>query len=183
MTPTRIGDLARLRAVIAAYGADPERWPAEDRDPLRTLVATSTEAEAIVAAELPLDRALNLLESPAPSAALTARLSRWPLPRAADAPRRRAGIWSVMPVAAAAAAAVALTIGWLAWIARPDDPAPTPAAPAGDIAEVEPADRIDIAIVDEAVAPIGVTATQPDDLAESDEPGEPFDLAEVLAVE
>lgn len=184
MTQTRNTALTRLRAVVAAYGAHPDRWPAAERDALRALLATSTDAQAVVAAEIPLDCALARLDPPAPSEALTARLTRWPLPRAADAPRRGAGIRSVMPVAAAAAAAVAVAIGWLAWTAPPDDgPPPTMAAPAGDIAEVEPADQIEIAIVDEAMTPIGVAAAQPGDLAEDDEQGEPFDLAEVLPVE
>ncbi|MBM3508935.1 MAG: hypothetical protein FJX61_02180 [Alphaproteobacteria bacterium] len=184
MTDTRIAELARLRAVVAAYGADSERWPAAERDTLRALLAASPDARAIVGDERSLDRALALLDPPAPSEALTARLTRWPLPRAADAPRRGAGIRSVMPVTAAAAAAAAVAIGWLAWTAPPDDgPAPTPTAPAGVVATVESADQIDIAIVNTAMAPIGVAAAQPGDFAEGDEPGKPFDLAEVLPVE
>ena len=40
--------IERLRVVVSAYGGDPSRWPAQDRDELLDLVDTNPEAMAIV---------------------------------------------------------------------------------------------------------------------------------------
>ena len=40
--------IERLRVVVSAYGGDPSRWPAQDRDELLDLVDTNLEAMAIV---------------------------------------------------------------------------------------------------------------------------------------
>jgi hypothetical protein len=51
--------LARLEQVVAAYGADPQRWPETERDAARALVERSAEARARVAEARRLDRALD----------------------------------------------------------------------------------------------------------------------------
>ncbi len=68
--------LARLEALLAAYGAAAERWPEAERGAARALIDASPEARALVADAAGLDRALDALAAPAPSAALQRRLSR-----------------------------------------------------------------------------------------------------------
>ncbi|HTI87682.1 MAG TPA: hypothetical protein VL966_13840 [Alphaproteobacteria bacterium] len=51
--------LARLEQLVAAYGADPERWPEAERGPALALVERSAEARARVAEARRLDRALD----------------------------------------------------------------------------------------------------------------------------
>jgi hypothetical protein len=38
--------LARLRTLLSAYGADPVRWPEDERDAARALIAESADARA-----------------------------------------------------------------------------------------------------------------------------------------
>lgn len=49
----------RLRAVLSAYGADVERWPAADRTALQPFLARSVEAQALVAEEARFDGLLS----------------------------------------------------------------------------------------------------------------------------
>lgn len=51
--------IARLEQVLAAYGADPRRWPAAERDAALALIERSAEARARVAEARRLDRALD----------------------------------------------------------------------------------------------------------------------------
>ncbi len=80
-----------------------------------------------------------------------------------------------------------MTIGSLAWLAGPsDDPASPPfAAAPTEPSEVGAADRIEIeiAIIDQAAAPIGVAASIDPEFDEDEASGETFDLAEALPVE
>ena len=46
----------RLKRLIEAYGAEPERWPAGDRAAALALLDTSAEARALVAEARRLDR-------------------------------------------------------------------------------------------------------------------------------
>ncbi|MCB1549467.1 MAG: hypothetical protein KDJ41_16815 [Hyphomicrobiaceae bacterium] len=56
---SRQSGLARLQAVLAAYGADQSRWPATDRQALGLLVANDPEARRLVAEAAALDRLLD----------------------------------------------------------------------------------------------------------------------------
>jgi hypothetical protein len=51
--------MQRLRSVLAAYGADPGRWPTVDRDALGAFVSENGEARALVEAEAAFDGLLN----------------------------------------------------------------------------------------------------------------------------
>jgi hypothetical protein len=51
-------DMTRLRAVLEVHGADPARWPAEERPGLETLIAGSEQAAAALAEAAALDRLL-----------------------------------------------------------------------------------------------------------------------------
>ncbi len=87
--------IARLRALVDAYGAEPRRWPAADRSAAERLVAGSAEARAVVAAAARLDRLLDLAPPPAPTPDLVARVLA-----ARDRQRRsglRTGTWSRWP--------------------------------------------------------------------------------------
>jgi hypothetical protein len=58
-TMTTAQHMDRLRAVLGAYGADPERWPAADRMVLQSFMAQSVEAQALVAEEAQFDMLLS----------------------------------------------------------------------------------------------------------------------------
>ncbi len=68
----------RVRSLIDAYGADPERWPAGERDAARRLV----HADPVLAAELAeaasFDALLDALPAPAPRPALRVSLNAIP---------------------------------------------------------------------------------------------------------
>lgn len=51
--------MQRLQAVLDAYGADPQRWPAADRAALDPFIAAHAEAQALVASEADFDRVLS----------------------------------------------------------------------------------------------------------------------------
>lgn len=96
---------ARMTMLLAAYGADPARWPAEERDDALGWLAAHPEAFALRDEAGALDAALALdAAEHAPSAALTARV----LQAASGAtvvafPARR---WNAGALAALAACAV-----------------------------------------------------------------------------
>jgi hypothetical protein len=74
----------RLREILAAYGADPSRWPADERDAATALLARAPHAflSADHDAESALDALLRKEESPAASAALRARIAAIPFAQA-----------------------------------------------------------------------------------------------------
>jgi hypothetical protein len=136
-------DQVRLRALLDAYGADPERWPEAERTAAQSLLAGSEAARAELAAAAALDATLDALaEPPAPSPALSARIlaaaPRAPIaagsrpagtsrdaarrsPRAPVAGRVRRSIAAAIPLAAAAGLAL-----WLTRAPAPPAPAPAP---------------------------------------------------------
>ena len=64
--------LERLRALIAAYGGKPARWPAAERAAAEALLARSPEARAALAEAEPIDSLLDAVPALAPSPALRA---------------------------------------------------------------------------------------------------------------
>jgi hypothetical protein len=66
----------RLQALTAAYGADPARWPASERDAALRLLDASPDAEALLREAQALDMQLALPEPAAPTPALRAALLR-----------------------------------------------------------------------------------------------------------
>ena len=56
--------VARFEAILAAYGAKPERWPADERAAALDLAKTASGAKACLAEADRLDRALSALPSP-----------------------------------------------------------------------------------------------------------------------
>jgi hypothetical protein len=66
--------IARLQAILDAYGAAPRRWPAAERAAAEALLAASGEARALRDRAAALDRALEGPEAPQPSSALRAAI-------------------------------------------------------------------------------------------------------------
>lgn len=99
-------NLDRLRHVLDAYGASPERWPEEERDELVELLGREPEAQALVSEATQLDALLDLAGPDAPPDAALARRVLEAAPRANTRPRS----WKLLaPLAAAAALALWIT--------------------------------------------------------------------------
>jgi len=67
-------DLARLREIFDAYGADPRRWPGAERAAAEALIANSPEAASLREDAAALDTLMDLSVAPAPSPELMARI-------------------------------------------------------------------------------------------------------------
>jgi hypothetical protein len=111
MTDDRTMTLERLRTLLDAYGAAPERWPAGERAAAEALLARSPEAQRWQAASRRLDALLDA--APPPRAAspdlarrILAATPRRPAPRV---PRVARALATLVPFAAAAGLAL-----WLA---------------------------------------------------------------------
>ncbi|MCK6554813.1 hypothetical protein L6Q96_09570 [Candidatus Binatia bacterium] len=104
MNETSPMPLARLRALVDAYGANPERWPAAERAAAEQLLRTSPEAQRYRDAAAGLDALLDLACEPEPSAALRDRILATTASRAsnddAPLPRRHAPHSAVRPATA-----------------------------------------------------------------------------------
>jgi hypothetical protein len=96
-------DRRRLQDLIAAYGAEPERWPAAERDQARALATFSDLADAAA-----LDRVLDAFTLAAPGLELRRRVL-------AGAPKQRnvRAIWPawLSGLGLAAACAAGLVVG------------------------------------------------------------------------
>lgn len=86
-------DLARLGRLLEAYGADPEAWPAAERDAALALLARSAEARALRERAARLDRLLDQAPALEPSPELMARVLA-AANQAAPPWRRRLGAWT-----------------------------------------------------------------------------------------
>ncbi len=118
--------LARLRALLDAYGANPDRWPPEERDAGRALLAHSPQAQRWRDASAQLDAFLDLAPADVASPALIERIlavtpgrggaeiatTSTHMPRSAPARPSRRATWrspawryagAALPLAAAAA--------------------------------------------------------------------------------
>jgi hypothetical protein len=74
MTGTENKQHARFRDLIDTHGAAPDCWPAEDRAWAEALSETDPEARVLLAEADTLDRQLNTVAAPSPSAALMGRI-------------------------------------------------------------------------------------------------------------
>ncbi len=104
-------DMARLAAILEAYGADDRRWPQDERAAALALLADSPEARALRDQAAALDTLLDVAGAPAPSPELMAMILA-----AAERPAWRqwlAEFWPFGPAwqpASAFAAAVVLGV-------------------------------------------------------------------------
>ncbi|MFC3676846.1 hypothetical protein [Ferrovibrio xuzhouensis] len=82
-------NLERFADLIAAYGTNPQRWPAAERQAAQSLLAASAEAQRLVQEAQAFDALLSISPLPAiePSAALRSRI----MAQIGPAPRSVAG--------------------------------------------------------------------------------------------
>lgn len=139
--------LARLREILAAYGASPRRWPADERDGAETLLASSLKAREAVTEAARLDGVLDHDPAPAPSPELAGRIHRFDITQAAPGIWLRLGHWlndsyaaiAFRPVALPAAVVVATLVGLTVGFALPHPGGLTASLPgAVVVAEAEP---------------------------------------------
>lgn len=64
----------RFQALLDAYGADPRRWPSEERQAAQALLAQDARARRLQDEAGQLDRLLDAWQAPEPSAALMGRI-------------------------------------------------------------------------------------------------------------
>lgn len=112
--------LDRLQSLIDAYGADPERWPTDERAAALLLVASSAEAREYLRSAERLDALLD--QAPLrpvvtiDPAAMAARITRTPARQPVVRPSRGISSWLGFGwpnlAALAAAAIVGFMIGW-----------------------------------------------------------------------
>lgn len=135
----------RLAALLDAYGADPGRWPADERAAAEALLAASPAARARRDEAARLDALLDLVPAPAPTADLADRIV------VAARPRARRRLSRALIAAAPLAAAAALVV----WIVRSTG---TPGTPAPRDAVLAATDAFDDATVptDELLAVTGL---------------------------
>jgi len=104
--------LSRLRELVAAYGASPERFPESERAAAQALLKVSDHARMLAGSEQSLDTWLDAASAPALSSELEQRLAA--IPRDVRGPRklpvRRRALWAPA-VGWAAAALIGLWIG------------------------------------------------------------------------
>jgi hypothetical protein len=110
--------LTRLSELLDAYGADPDRWPLEDRVAALELMARSAEARTLArragALDTMLDAAPLAMPSRASAEALAARIvDQVAAPNVITLSRTSKASWGWPNWTALAAAAVAgLVVGW-----------------------------------------------------------------------
>lgn len=72
-------NLERFAVIVDAYGADPRRWPAAERDAAQSFAASDAQAAVLLADALALDASLDALPIPEPAGAALRRTAM-PLP-------------------------------------------------------------------------------------------------------
>lgn len=123
--------IRRLRRLLAAYGADPRRWPEAEAPGAEALLRSLPQAEALQREARALDARLDRHPAPAPDQALLERA----LARAAELEQEQPPAWlpwlggwprPVWPqlAALAGAAVLGLIVGWSDLLPPPADPAP-----------------------------------------------------------
>jgi hypothetical protein len=108
--------LTRFRELLDAYGADAERWPADERAAALALLACEPDARVALAAAAALDRVLDLAPAAEPSAALAGAVLA-----GAPAVRRRSRAGRALAVVVPLALAATLVV----WFAGDRSPAPS----------------------------------------------------------
>ena len=140
----------RYRALLAAYGARLELWPADERDAAQALLDSSAEARELSREEAGLDALFASAAAPALSAGLSCKLAE--LPVAEPQPRK---LWPfrrtwVPALAWAAAAALGIGLGSVAPDPEGGEAATADTAEAANAASDEAADAMGDADEDES---------------------------------
>jgi anti-sigma-K factor RskA len=107
---------ARFMALLAAYGAELSRWPADERAAAEALLAVAPHRlKDIWESERVFDRLLTLEKDVPASISLESRLlAASPEPRAARRPHRLFGRWTTPQWATGGAIAASLALGFAA---------------------------------------------------------------------
>jgi len=109
--------LDRLRVLLEAYGASPERWPDDERTDAERLLEESAAARTLWEDAAQLDRLLDAVPVSPPSPELVGRVL-------ATAPRpRQARTWRGVVAAAVPLAAAAAVMLWIRTERQPARPA------------------------------------------------------------
>lgn len=107
-------DRERFDHLLAAYGGDFRRWPAEERAAAAVFVAQNADAAAAVKEAQALDGALDQARAEPDTSALAARIL-------AQAPRREAGFDRRALLALAACAVFGIVLGYGGGMLAPAD--------------------------------------------------------------
>jgi len=156
--------LARFRALLDAYGAQPERWPADEREAARALLGQSPEAQRWRDTSARLDTVLDLAPPEPASSALIERIlaatpqqpsaatHRPAAARRASRLTRRSRAWRYVGRALPLAAAAALVLWLLREAPQPPEHTPVTLAEIGsydtptdvllDLPSIEALDRV-----------------------------------------
>jgi hypothetical protein len=86
-------DLERFKALLAAYGARPERFPDGEREAALALLASSEVARDLARAEAALDDVFALAHAPELSPDLARKLAELPIRKAHPERRSRRAAW------------------------------------------------------------------------------------------
>lgn len=81
----------RFRQIVASYGAEPHRWPADERDAAQAFLRGDGEARALLEREAGLDRMLGAYRVAPAGSALAARVAA-----SAHGPSRQGLSWSAL---------------------------------------------------------------------------------------
>lgn len=115
----------RVRELLAAYGADAERWPEAEREPARRLAASDPGLASEIAEAAALDALLDAMPVPAPSPALRVRLKAIPDRAPARWAERLSALWPFgAPWRPAAGLVAAALVGVLVGFTAPQPPQP-----------------------------------------------------------
>lgn len=111
----------RVRTLLAAYGADPARWPEGERDSALVLMSHDPALAAEVAEAAELDSLLDVVPAPAPSPALRVRLKEIPDRASLGWAERLRSLWPFdAPWRPAAGLVAAALVGVVVGIATPE---------------------------------------------------------------
>lgn len=107
-------DRNRFEAIVAAYGADPRRWPEDERLAAQRLAAIDARAASLLADAAALDQALDAAQGEPDVALLGARIVKRYKARQSLASPASVSFWAL-----AASAVLGLAIGFGAGVTMP----------------------------------------------------------------
>ena len=112
----------RLLEIIASHGADPRRWPEEERAAALSALENAPEAKAAMETEAKLDTLLGQHETPPPTLALQSRVAAIPEEREPRFSEALRGFWPFGAIwQPASGLALAAVIGVMVGIGLPPE--------------------------------------------------------------
>lgn len=95
-------DRVRFETLLAAYGADPRRWPEAERAEAEAFAAANPDAHALLSEAQDLDTALETVRGTPPGTDLLGRRILAALPKTSSAPSRQLALAPILALAACA---------------------------------------------------------------------------------